>query len=100
MTPPHLVASKDRNLETALPRVCSPSRSICRRQHTSIRADFRLAADAAGAERARVGADLLERARQGFDVVVGEVPGEVPLDSVSVVPAGALQTLGPLAGEG
>jgi hypothetical protein len=37
-----------------------------------------------------VGADLFECAGEGFDVGVGEVLGEVSLDSVSVVAAGAL----------
>ena len=54
------------------------------------RADARLAADAAGAERSCVGADLFECVGERFDVGVGEVLGEVSLDSVSVVAAGAL----------
>jgi hypothetical protein len=37
-----------------------------------------------------VGVDLFECAGEGFDVGVGEVLGEVSLDSVSVVAAGAL----------
>jgi hypothetical protein len=58
-----------------------------------------LAADAAGAERAGVCADLLECAGEGFDVVVGEVLGEVSFDSVSVVAAGAVHRFGAVVGE-
>ena len=46
-----------------------------------------------------MGADLLEGARERFDVCVGEVLREVSFDSVSVVAAGALQRLGALFGE-
>src|SRR3954451_21017322 len=58
-----------------------------------------LAADAAGAKRACVGADLLEGAGQCFAVGVGEVLGEVSFDSVSVVAAGAFHRFGALVGE-
>ena len=58
-----------------------------------------LAADAAGAERAGVCADFLEGVGEGFDLGVGEVLGEVSLDSVSVVAAGAVHCLGALLGE-
>ena len=34
-------------------------------------------------------ADLLEGLREGSDLRVGQVPGEVPVDAVSVVEAGA-----------
>ena len=46
-----------------------------------------------------MGADLFECAGERFDVGVGEVLGEVSLDSVSVVAAGALQRLGAFVGE-
>ena len=36
-------------------------------------------------------ADLFERAGEGLDVGVGEVLGEVPLDSIPVVPTGLAQ---------
>ena len=58
-----------------------------------------LAADAAGAEWAGVGADLFEGAGEGFDVGFGEVLGEVSFDSVSVVAAGVFHRLGALVGE-
>ena len=46
-----------------------------------------------------MGADLLERAGEGFDLGVGEVLGEVAFDSVSVVAAGVLHGGGALVGE-
>ena len=46
-----------------------------------------------------MGADLFQCAGEGFDVGVGEVLGEVSLDSVAVVAAGALQRLGAFVGE-
>jgi len=52
--------------------------------------DARLAADAAGAERSCVEADLFECVSERFDVGVGEVLGKVSLDSVSVMAARAL----------
>ena len=44
-------------------------------------------------------ADFLEGPRQGFDLVVGEVLGEVSFDSVSVVAAGAVHCVGALVCE-
>src|SRR5204862_891955 len=58
-----------------------------------------LAADASGAEWACVGVDLLEGAGEGPGVGVGKVLGEVAVDAVAVVAAGALHRLGALLGE-
>ena len=44
-------------------------------------------------------ADLLERAGERLDVGVVEVAGEVLLDPVAVVPAGALERLAARVGE-
>ena len=59
-----------------------------------------LAADAAGAEWACVGADFFEGAGEGFGVCVGEVLGEVAIDAVAVVAASVLHRLGALVGDG
>jgi CDGSH-type Zn-finger protein len=56
-----------------------------------------LAADAAGPERSCVGADFFECVGERFDVGVGEVLGEVSLDSVSVVAAGRPSVSVPLS---
>jgi len=58
-----------------------------------------LAADAPGAEWASVGADLLERAGERFDVAVSEVAGEVLADRVPVVAARLLHRLAASVGE-
>ena len=58
-----------------------------------------LGLDASGAEGAGVGADFFECAGEGFDVVVGEVLGEVLVDGVSVVAAGGFHGLAAGVGE-
>src|SRR6266568_8736761 len=58
-----------------------------------------LAADAAGAKWAGVGADLFEGAGEGFDLVFGEVLREVSFDSVSVVAAGIFHRVAAFFGE-
>ncbi len=51
------------------------------------------------AEGAGVSAELVERARERFDVGVAEVTGEVPVDCIPVVPASVLQFFPSLVGE-
>src|SRR5947207_4970420 len=58
-----------------------------------------LAGDPAMAEAAGVSAELVERARERFDVGVAEVTGEVPVDCIPVVPASVLQFFPSLVGE-
>src|SRR6266581_3519415 len=58
-----------------------------------------LAADAAGAKWAGVGADLFEGTGEGFDLVFGEVLREVSFDSVSVVAAGIFHRVAAFFGE-
>jgi hypothetical protein len=67
----------------------APSRPARRDGSTLRSLGFGSTSDAAGAERSRVGADLLERPREGLHVGVGQVLGEVSFDSVSVAAAGA-----------
>src|SRR2546421_7991540 len=58
-----------------------------------------LAADAAGAKWAGVGADLFEGAGEGLDLVLGEMLREVSFDSVSVVAAGMFHRVAAFFGE-
>jgi hypothetical protein len=57
------------------------------------------AANAPGAKRTRVRADLLERAGERRDVGVGEVAREVLFDPMPVVAAGLLHRVAALVGE-
>ena len=93
----HPAAKPQRHACAGGHRACVPAGShLARRNLLCL---FLSSADAAGAEWSCVGADLFERAGEGFDVGVGEVLGEVSLDSVSVVAAGALERLGAFVGE-
>jgi HSP20 family protein len=80
---------RDGVLEINVPRERKPSAPRIHSQKPA-GTDTSSRADAAGAERSCVGADLFECVGERFDVGVGEMFGEVSLDSVSVVAAGAL----------
>src|SRR5512133_2813434 len=57
------------------------------------------ALDSAGAKRSCVGADFLECSREGLDVCLGKVLGEVAFDSVAVMGAGAFEYRAAFSGE-